>query len=87
MLRVSSSEKVCAKSFSLLFSLIANNVGFHKDTHFLAHLQSSVGDYPKSLHSLNMKNGRSDTPRSCARKPFILELSDSAEAFVDRSMK
>ena len=34
MLRVSSSDKVWAKSFSLLFSLIANNVGFHKDTHF-----------------------------------------------------
>ncbi len=34
MLRVSSSEKVWAKSFSLLFSLIANNVVFHKDTHF-----------------------------------------------------
>ena len=29
-----------------------------------AHLQSSVGDYPKSLHSLNMKKGRSDTPLS-----------------------
>ena len=28
----------------------------------LAHLQSSVGAYPKSLHSLNMKNGRSETP-------------------------
>ena len=36
MLRVSSSEKVCAKSFSLLFSLIANNVGFHKYTHFFS---------------------------------------------------
>ena len=29
-----------------------------------AHLQTSVGGYPKSLHSLNMKNGRSDTPLS-----------------------
>ncbi|MBQ6578172.1 MAG: hypothetical protein IJL91_10630 [Bacteroidales bacterium] len=29
-----------------------------------AHLQSSVGDYPKSLHNLNMKKGRSDTPLS-----------------------
>ena len=34
MLRVSSSEKVWAKSFSLLFSLIANHVRFYKDTHF-----------------------------------------------------
>jgi len=30
----------------------------------LAHLQTSVGAYPKSLHSLNMKKGRSDTPLS-----------------------
>ena len=30
----------------------------------MAHLQSSVGDYPKSLHNLNMKKGRSDTPLS-----------------------
>ena len=29
-----------------------------------AHLQSSVGDYPKILLSLNMKKGRSLTPRS-----------------------
>ena len=32
--------------------------------HFLAHLQSSVSHYPKILHNLNMKNGRSDTPLS-----------------------
>ncbi len=31
---------------------------------FLAHLQSSVSHYPKILHNLNMKNGRSDTPLS-----------------------
>ena len=30
----------------------------------LAHLQSSVGDYPKSVQSLNMKKGKSDTPLS-----------------------
>ena len=30
----------------------------------LAHLQSSVSHYPKILHNLNMKNGRSDTPLS-----------------------
>lgn len=29
-----------------------------------AHLQSSVSHYPKILHNLNMKNGRSDTPLS-----------------------
>ena len=29
-----------------------------------AHLQSSVGNYPKIVHSLNMKKGRSDTPLS-----------------------
>ena len=29
-----------------------------------AHLQSSVEVYPKILHSLNMKKGRSDTPLS-----------------------
>lgn len=52
-----------------------------------AHLQFSVLHYPKIMHSLYMKNGKSDTPLSRARKPFILELSDSAEAFVDRSMK
>ena len=28
------------------------------------HLQSSVGGYPKIVHSLNMKKGRSDTPLS-----------------------
>lgn len=27
-----------------------------------AHLQSSVSHYPKIMHSLNIKNGRSDTP-------------------------
>ena len=54
---------------------------------FRAHLQSSVLHYPKIIHNLYIKNGRSDTPLSRARKPFILELSDSAEAFVDRSMK
>ena len=31
---------------------------------FPAHLQSSVGNYPKIVHSLNMKKGRSDTPLS-----------------------
>ena len=31
---------------------------------FLAHLKSSVGVYPKIVHSLNMKKGRSDTPLS-----------------------
>ena len=30
----------------------------------LGHLQSSVGGYPKIVHSLNMKKGRSDTPLS-----------------------
>ena len=30
----------------------------------MAHLQSSVSHYPKILHNLNMKNGRSDTPLS-----------------------
>ena len=34
MLRVSSSDKVWAKSFSLLFSLIADKVCLYKDTHF-----------------------------------------------------
>ena len=29
-----------------------------------AHLQSSVGSYPKIVHSRNMKKGRSDTPLS-----------------------
>ena len=29
-----------------------------------AHLQTSVEGYPKTLHSLNIKNGRSDTPLS-----------------------
>ncbi len=31
---------------------------------YQAHLQSSVSHYPKILHNLNMKNGRSDTPLS-----------------------
>ena len=31
---------------------------------YWAHLQSSVGNYPKIVHSLNMKKGRSDTPLS-----------------------
>ena len=31
---------------------------------FVAHLKSSVGVYPKIVHSLNMKKGRSDTPLS-----------------------
>ena len=31
---------------------------------YSAHLQSSVGDYPKSVQSLNMKKGKSDTPLS-----------------------
>jgi hypothetical protein len=35
-----------------------------KFTLILAHLQSSVGSYPKIVHSLNMKNGKSDTPLS-----------------------
>ena len=30
----------------------------------MGHLQSSVGSYPKIVHSLNMKKGRSDTPLS-----------------------
>ena len=29
-----------------------------------AHLQFSVGDYPKIVHTRYMKNGRSDTPLS-----------------------
>lgn len=35
-----------------------------KDIEKKAHLQSSVGVYPKILQSLNMKKGRSDTPLS-----------------------
>ena len=45
------------------------------------------GGYPKSLHSLNMKNGRSDTPLSWARKALIFELNDSAAALVECSRK
>lgn len=63
------------------------NYSRDEDATVLAHLQSSVSPYPKIMHSLNIKNGRSDTPLSCALKPFILELSDSADAFVDRSRK
>ena len=38
--------------------------------------------YPKILLTLYMKEGRYDTPCSCALNPFSLELRDSAEAFV-----
>lgn len=34
-----------------------------------------------------MKKGKSDTPLTCALKPFILELSDSAAALVDLLLK
>ena len=31
-----------------------------------------------------MKKGKSATPLTCARNPFIFELRDSAEALVER---
>ena len=71
---------------TILISSSTNIVHFSHERK-LAHLQSSVGSYPKILRKRNMKIVRSDTPRSCARKAFILELSDSAEAFVERAMK
>ena len=34
-----------------------------------------------------MKNGKSATPLTCVLKPFILELSASADALVDLLLK
>jgi len=34
-----------------------------------------------------MKKGKSATPLTCARNPFIFELRDSAEALVERLLK
>ena len=53
----------------------------------MARLQSSVGNYPKLVHSLDMKKGRSDKPLSWVRKVLILELNDFAHAFVEWSIK
>ena len=41
-------------------------------------LKRSEAQMHKSLDALNIKKGKSCTPRSCALKPFNLELRDSA---------
>ena len=59
--------------FSSLFS--------YENSHFMAQLHKSVAIYscyPKIMDALNIKKGKSCTPRSCALKPFNLELRDSA---------
>ena len=38
--------------------------------------------YPKMVHIRYMKKGMSAMPCNCALNPFILELSDSADALV-----
>ena len=43
--------------------------------------------HPNIFISLYMKKGRSATPLTWKRNPFILEFSDSADALVDRLVK
>ena len=43
--------------------------------------------YPKTVAKRYMKKGMSLTPFTCDRKHLILELSDSADAFVFRPSK
>ena len=67
-----SYEALIAGLVSLGFFLVGDSPGTLKYAKMCtcifmglrAHLQTSVEGYPKTLHSLNIKNGRSDTPLS-----------------------
>lgn len=85
MIMIEPPEKTYQK---ILFrNKTAVNTRFSLNSIKTAHLQSSVGSYPKMVQILYIKNGKSDTPLSCARKLLSLEFSDSADTFVERAIK
>ena len=52
----------------------------------MGHQQSSVGSYPKIVHSLNMKKGRSDTIETMFKglKSSGFNIEDTHMVHIDR---